>query len=305
MSANAISNSAVPRKENVCAVVVSYFPDSDFPARLQRITPQVGLLLVIDNHTTGTAADCLRDIELKLGTHVVRNSCNLGIATALNQGARWAEEHRFTWMLTLDQDSLVPSDMIETLQEAYEQFTEKDKLAVIGSNYDDPVAKTQFAAATRNGGCLWKVAKTVITSGSLVSLPAYRVIGEFREELFIDGVDFDYCLRAWQAGFRVILALQAVMQHPIGAASVHKLPWKTTGTRNYSPIRRYYMTRNQLILGREFLWKEPQWTLSTLYRHLKSTILMCLFEKDVRSKMRYTAMGVLDGLCSNFNRKLT
>lgn len=305
MSTNVIANSALPRKENVCAVVVSYFPDADFPARLQRITPQVGLLVVIDNNTTGTAADCLREIERKLGIRVVRNSRNLGIATALNQGARWAEDHRFTWMLTLDQDSLVPHDLVETLREVYEQFPEKDKLAVIGSNYEDPVAKTQFAPATRNSCCLWKLAKTVITSGSLVSLPAYGVIGEFREELFIDGVDFEYCLRARQAGYCVILALHALMQHPIGSATLHKLPWKTTGTRNYSPIRRYYMTRNQLILGREFLWKEPRWTLSTLYRHLKSTILMCLFEKDVWHKMKYTAMGLVDGLFSNFNRKLT
>ncbi len=31
---------------------------------------------------------------------------------------------------------------------------------------------------------------------------------------------------------------------------------------------------------------------------------MCLFEKDIRRKVKYTAMGLLDGLLSKFDRKL-
>jgi len=33
----------------VCAVVVTYHPDHDFPARLTRIAPQVAATFIVDN----------------------------------------------------------------------------------------------------------------------------------------------------------------------------------------------------------------------------------------------------------------
>ncbi len=33
----------------VCAVVVTYHPDDDFPARLSRIVPQVAATFIVDN----------------------------------------------------------------------------------------------------------------------------------------------------------------------------------------------------------------------------------------------------------------
>jgi rhamnosyltransferase len=85
---------------------------------------------------------------------------------------------------------------------------------------------------------------------------------------------------------------------------MHKLPWKSVGASNHSPVRRYYMTRNQLVLAREYLWKEPVWTVSTLYAHLKSTIAVCFLEQDILRKLQYTALGIVDGLRSNFSRQL-
>ncbi len=49
------------------------------------------------------------------------------------------------------------------------------------------------------------------------------------------------------------MANKPLMEHAIGAASFHKLPWKVSVTSNHSPVRRYYMTRNQVVLAREYL----------------------------------------------------
>ena len=294
-----------PRKESVCGVVISYFPQGDLLARLRRIRPQVAHLLVIDNGSSGDAASALDMIESQTDIDVIRNPSNLGIAAALNQGVDRALNMGYGWVLTLDQDTVVADDMVQALSAVYEQFPEKANLAVIGSNYTDPVIRRPFLALNGDSDRSWQEVKTAITSGSLISLSAHRAIGPFREELFIDCIDFEYCLRARSIGFHVVMTRKPLMQHGIGVVTLHKLPWKTTGTPNHAPMRRYYIARNQLILARKYLWSEPVWTISTLYRHLKDIIFICLFKKDVIHKLKSTAMGVWDGFSSNFGRKPT
>jgi rhamnosyltransferase len=293
-----------PARETICSVIVTYHPDSRFIERVERITRQASETVIVDNGSSEQAVHQLRNAAIKLNVHLILNKENVGIARALNQGARWGQERGYAWALTVDQDSVVAEDLVETLSGLYEEFPEREKLAVIGSNHIDPLIRKPFWNFNGNSHCAWHEVKTTITSGSLISLIAYKVVGPFREELFIDCVDFEYCLRARSRGLRIIMACKPLLEHPIGAATRHRLPWRMTGTSNHSPIRRYYMTRNRLVLAREYLLKEPAWILSTLYRHIKSTILMCLFEKDLISKLGYTALGFLDGAISSFQRKI-
>ncbi|MHB8615349.1 MAG: glycosyltransferase family 2 protein [Candidatus Acidiferrales bacterium] len=293
----------LPEKKNTCAVVVTFHPDADFGSRVAQIAGQAGAGVVVDN---GSGEDCVRELRRicdSLGLHLIENLENRGIAAALNQGVHWAGEQGFEWVLTLDQDSLVADDLVARLSAVYKSFPGKEKLAIIGPNYRDANSEQLFLRVNGEGPS-WQEVKTVITSGSLISLAACATIGPFREEFFMDCVDLEYCLRARAHGFKVVLARAPLMQHTIGAATMHKLPWKTTGTSNHSPTRRYYMTRNHLVLVREYLRKEPVWAFSTLYSRLKSTVLMCLFEKDRVYKLKYTATGAFDGVFSKFDRKV-
>ena len=254
----------------------------------------------------GSAEDCTRELRKicdSLCLHFIQNPGNRGIAAALNQGVHWAAEQGFQWVLTLDQDSLVADDLVAKLSAVYKSFPEKERIATIGPNYKDANSGQLFLRINGEGP-IWQEVKTVITSGSLISLAARATIGPFREEFFMDYVDLEYCLRARAHGFKVVLAREPLMQHTIGVATMHKLPWKTTGTSNHSPARRYYMTRNHLVLVREYLRNEPVWAFSTLYSRLKSTVLMCLFEKDRVCKLKYTATGAFDGVLSKFDRKM-
>jgi rhamnosyltransferase len=304
MTVSSVFHGPAPQYENICAVVVSFCPDGDLLCRLRAIKAQMASLIVVDNGSFGESVAHLRAAELELGIEVVRNGSNMGIAAALNRGARLAGERGFAWILTMDQDTVAGEELVRTQLRVYEDFPEKDMLAVIGSNYSNPVSGGEFASSQVPEDRSWLEAKAVITSGSLISIAAFHEIGPFREELFLDCVDFEYCLRARSKGFRVILATKAVMQHPIGAVTLHRLPWKTTTTTNHSPLRRYYMARNQIILAREYLPKEPRWILSMLYRWLKAILLMCLFEERVGPKLRNTVVGVFDGFLSNYSRDL-
>jgi len=108
-----------------------------------------------------------------------------------------------------------------------------------------------------------------------------------------------------QRGFKIILSLIPSMHHQIGAATIHRVAWKSVGTSNHSPLRRYYMMRNQIALAQEYLFKDPAWVISSLYARLKSTMLMALFERDRGAKLRLTALGLWDGLIANFSRNIS
>ena len=294
-----------PQKGNTCAIVVTYHPDAAFSERLARVVHQVGAVMIVDNSSTELCVGQLKELAGKFRAHLILNSRNEGIARALNQGAGWAAAQGYRWVLALDQDTVVAPDMVESLAKIYRASPFQDELAVIGSNFTNLADGRPFHEFAEMSGYFGREVKTVITSGSLVSLRVFQIIGGFRDEFFIDCVDFDYCLRARARGFRVIVSRKPLMQHAIGAETSHKLPWKRTGTSNHSPVRRYYMTRNCVVLAREYMWKDPTWILSTLYSHAKLTVLMCLFENDVQRKLKYTVIGVLDGLFSNFKRDLT
>src|SRR6267154_990094 len=294
--------SVTPRKTDICSVIVTYNPDAGLSSRILHFRDQVGGLVVVDNNSGSAERGALRQLSSEHGVHLIFNNENLGIGAALNQGVCWAAEQGYAWVLTLDQDTVVANDMVSTLAAVYEEFPEKENLAIIGSNFRDSNGGNLFISVDRGDQRSWQAVKTVITSGSLVSLAAYSALGPFREEFFMDCVDLEYCLRARSHGFRIVMTRKPVMDHALGASTMHTLPWKRTGTSNHLPVRRYYMTRNHIVLVREYLRKEPVWAISTLYSRLKSTILICLFEKNKFRKLGFTAMGIFDGILSNFRR---
>jgi len=287
---------------NCCAVVTTFNPDEGLSSRIDRIINQVNEVVIIDNHSNDSALSMLSDIASKKGLHIIYNNANLGIATALNQGMRWAIEKNYRYVVMLDQDSVIDADMVQKLYECYEKLSIKERIAIIGPNSIDPVSKIERLEVGLRDKQPFVERKTVITSGSFMSLRTFQEIGPFRDEFFIDLVDIEYCLRARAKGFKIMYLTKPVMQHSIGATTIHKLPWGATETSNHPSIRRYYMARNHVVLAKEYLFIDPAWTVKSLYSQVRSIILMCLFEHHRLSKMKYTALGIVDGLRSNFNR---
>src|SRR4030095_5315976 len=76
------------------------------------------------------------------------------------------------------------------------------------------LGKTEAPASDEPGASIER--RTVITSGTLLSLNAYDAIGRFRDDFFIDGIDHEYCLRARAKRYRILLMLAPLLVHSIG-----------------------------------------------------------------------------------------
>lgn len=288
---------APPVAATICAVMVTYYPDFDLFRRVQKVTQQVGQMVIVDNGSPRSYIKQLSTIADKLAVHLILNASNQGIARALNAGAGWAASQGYQWVLTLDQDTAVAPDMIDALAEVFRCYPLPERLAVIGSNYRHKVnGRVTCDDVIGSNGFPGREMKTVLTSGSLVSVDAFHAIGGFREDFFIDCVDHEYCLRARARGLHVVMTSKPIMEHGIGHLTEHRLLWKKVGTSNHAPVRQYFLTRNSLILAREHIGKEPRWILGYLWVWAKSIVLVLLFEEERIAKLKNIIRGCVDGI---------
>jgi len=249
-----------PTAQNICAVIVTYHPDTDFIERVKRINQQVGGVVVIDNHSSKACLHMIRKLSTEMGVHLILNEENLGVATALNQGVRYAIDLGYTWVLTMDQDTYAYPTMVQNLITAYNDCPFREKVGMVGSSYREGNTGKYIPCGKENGNRSWLEVRGVITSGSLIAVPVFERVGPFREDFFIDLIDTEYCHRLRLAGYKLIITPRISMQHFIGNHGIiRNLSTKTIMPLNYPPFRSYYITRNTLLLARSSdFWKEPR-----------------------------------------------
>jgi rhamnosyltransferase len=290
--------------QNICAIIVTYFPDTFFPERLKRIRAQVAKTIIVDN--TGAGADPALQFGDTEDADIIRNASNLGIGEALNQGMKRAMELGYTWALTFDQDSWVKPGLVSTLIGIYGQQPHPERVGILGCNFEEENVRAPSVPFVA-GGPAFREITAVITSGSLLSLATYAKVGPFRSDFFIDFVDHEYCLRLLKLGYKVLSSTDPLMVHALGEGTVitsigddRKLAIILT---NRSPLRRYYMTRNGLLVAKQYFSVAPAWILRSVSSLLLFAVLKIPWEQKARGrKLRATVYGAVDALRSKTGR---
>lgn len=273
-------------------VVVTYNPDVEFLNRLQKMRHEFKKVIVVDN-----CSDQLPELELE-NVLLVRNSSNLGVATAINQGVVTAVAAGATYICLFDQDSIIEPGFSNTLLDG---FALNPSVGIVAANYFSPISKKNGYSQSRYHVNYSEIAHA-ITSGSMISVDVFRECGGTRDDYFIDYVDIEFCERVVAAGFMILCTNSVLMTHPIGEATNHKLFKYRLSASNHSPIRRYYMARNCVYSAVHSVSSNPKFALVSMERLLKITLVTVLFEKAKIRKMQAIALGVYDGLLSQMGR---
>jgi rhamnosyltransferase len=286
--------------QSVCAVVVSYHPNSSSLQTLPKILGQVSGLVVVDNGSAAGEVVQLRIASQSLGFHLIENKENLGIAEALNQGACWAKNNGHEWVVFFDQDSEITGSFIETMFAAWESHPQRERVASVHPRYVDPATGLEpFIRRAVDGGPVM-----AMTSGALMPLWIFEKIGWFAPEYFIDCVDFEYCLRIRAAGCLVADARNAVLLHAAGHAdksnSLFGFSFRPT---HYNAARRYYISRNRIALYRKYFRVFPRWILQSMYDSLRETIKCFVSERERLPKFRSFMLGTWDGLTGRMGKR--
>lgn len=277
---------------SICAVVVSFHPDSTLEESLQEILTQVEALVVVDNtpprqrqHHIEIPSDGSKK------TRLIENPDNLGVATALNQGLEQALDWEYGWLLTLDQDSHCLPNMAETLKRIAQSA--QPGTAAIGSNYLDK--RNNQVAVTVSVDEPFIERKTIITSGSLINCLFAKKIGGFRDDYFIDQLDHEFCLRVRANGGRVVISRDVVMEHSVGEEGGAWVPL-LGNLPKHPPLRKYYVARNSLTTIGKYWLREPMWCLVRALRLLLGLLLIVTLERDRYAKFRAFWLGFADAL---------
>jgi rhamnosyltransferase len=171
-------------------------------------------------------------------------------------------------------------------------------LAIVGAGYAGSQQVARPAIGPQED---YEEVQAVIGSGSLLSLEAFRHIGTFREEFFIDYVDNEYCARAWHKGYLVVKARQSLMVHKIGSPARQRFLWMTKHTRNHSADRLYYQARNDTVMLRESgEYRAGLWRLKALNRAIRTCRRVMMFEHHKSAKV----FGILQGWCDGVRGQL-
>lgn len=292
-----------PRPDNICAIVITYHPDKGLFERIRQINQQVDRVVIVDNNSSAASLSMIEKISKELGVHLILNDTNFGVATALNIGVHYVIDcgGGYDWFLTLDQDTLPYPSMIQNLIAAYNECPNKNMVGIIGSNYQEKTTGQILFHGGREGE-VWAEVENLPTSGSLTSIAAFQEVGGFRDDLFIDYVDTEYCIRLRQMGYIVIISPEICMLHPLGYYKPDKLYKFLCGrlmVTNYPALRHYYWTRNGIILVREQFWGNMKWSIKEIYYLIiRRPLTVLLFEDDKIIKMKNICLGIYHAFSS-------
>jgi rhamnosyltransferase len=256
------------------------------------VANQVDRVIIVDNSASAEVRARLED-EVSSRIELVLHNENLGIAAALNTGVRRAAALRARWVLTLDQDTAIDESMVAKLLAGTALSDAEQPVGIIGSTArtrgGSPVVEEHGA-----GAITFAEAKTVITSGSLISVSAYADAGPFRETFFIEGVDLEYCLRLRSRGYRVLLAAPPLMTHAAGKGLERRFVWRTVVVPDHQPWRYYYQVRNLTLITRQYAGREPAWVAHAWLNVAKMSVRIGLFEHSPLCKYRSMLLGIWD-----------
>jgi len=284
--------------ETIAAVLVAYHPDSGVEERLMAAARQVHKLLIVDNTPVQHRLyDFERMAERIPNARVLPNGDNIGLGAAYNLGFHEAARYGYRWVLTLDQDTLLQEDFGDVIRRRLTDAQYRDSRArpigVIGANFVNsatPVLQTSASAGLRE-------VDAVISSGSITSVDCWRSIGGYRADFFIDYVDIEFCLRASECGYGVVLVTDVLMIHGMGHTSENALfgVYRRMSS-NYPPFRHYFIMRNFVATAREHGRSNLGWLVAELGRRARFTLLSLLMEDGRLSMAKATLKGLVDGL---------
>lgn len=273
-------------KSNICAGIVTFNPQIDLLEKvIEGVIPQVDKVFVFDNNSDNISE--IKKLCIITSCELLIADENKGIAFALNRLCERAIELDYSWILTLDHDTIISDGMIES----FISILDKEKVGIICPrvHYVGVIINEKYDIHNR-----YTYVPACMTSGSLMSLEAWKETSHFNEWLFIDSVDNDICYQLKQNGYRIIRDNQTFMEHNLGYPVKKHFFIISYYDYQYSPFRLYYIIRNRIYLTKKYWKLEGVRFILATFKIILSNVAINL--SDIKRR-RAMFKGLVDGLC--------
>lgn len=243
-------------------------------------------IVVVDNGSIDGSASAIRAQFPEV--IMIENRENLGYASGFNRGLQYAYEQGADYFLILNNDTIVDPQAVSELVKAAQGH---EKIGfVTGKVYWH--AKPQVLQSVGRFSDPDKLTRGLVGSGEidhgqydkeqeydfvddvflLVNREVYETVGGYDSHFFLYYEETDWCARVRKAGFSILFTPKARIWHKgnVGGPTI-----------NRSPLRHYYITRNEIIflkrnapaakfpkIVRWYLWKHTD-AILRLIKHGK------------------------------------
>jgi len=231
-------------------------------------------IIIIDNNSTDGTREFLKSINSKDSYQIIFNSHNRGVGPARNQGLRIAKGE---YILILDVDTIVTHAAIDRLVEYLEQNPKSGLVAAKLTDIDGnlqytcrkyPTIVSKFLRRvpfnwTRrllseeemhnwDHTCIREV-DYVIGACQLTRKSIIDEIGLLDENIFYGPEDIDFCLRIWQAGYKVVYNPEAIIIHDEQRITKRKLLSRISWEHTKGLV--YFFWKHKYLFSRKPLYK--------------------------------------------------
>ncbi|MEM3334031.1 MAG: glycosyltransferase [Thermoplasmata archaeon] len=265
------------KNPSIIALIVTFNPDERLLLSIGNLKDVVSHIVIVDNNSSDENFIKSLNDQIERALTILNLSENFGIAYALNHGIKYILE-RFSvdYILILDQDTILIEKNLGKLIHDVEKCWSNVGIISLG---DRKIDKKNY----------FREAKYVITSGSLIKREVLTKV-RFRDEFFMDQVDFDFDFNVIKLGYSIISVTGHLIDHRLGI----KL-----GRITYEPpIRFYYIVRNSTVL-----LLERKLPLSLyLFQIINWSKALILYD-GLLKYIRVLSIGFFDGLKKNLGKK--
>lgn len=267
-------------------ILVTFNPViQDLFDNLSRFCDSVKSVFLVDNSDDSSIREEIKSKTVEYNNiFYLPQKSNDGIGSAQNTAVRWLLDNKYDendLLLFLDQDSYIETDDLSKLaHHLLFRKRENNNIIMLGATTDSADPEVGTTVVTQ-----------IISSGSIISLGDFKKVGYFDEELFIDFIDFAWCWKAQNLGYKIMIDHDVFLHH------------QTTGELKTvfgkgidNPDRLYYVYRNLIISLNRY---SPSFAFSFgWYRHL---FMKAVFQIIVAEKRKRRTVMVLKGIWHGMN----
>jgi len=229
--------------DKLVAVIPIYYPNTiDTLENIKQFIDDIDKLIIWDNTPSEEKEKYALDLDRYSDKVVYLTSGkNEGTAYAYNRAAEWMIMNKYNYLVLMDQDS------------KWENFNAYKKSASI---YVRTKPNSIFTPQINHITCGVEIERVdnCISSGMVIPREIYQFIGKFDENLFVEAVDMDYCLRARMLNITILkINNNSLLRQPFGRMTYSRL--LKCYTRNDPPERTYNIVRNHIVIIRKY-WEQ-------------------------------------------------
>jgi rhamnosyltransferase len=277
------------------AGVVLYNPPSSTISLLKALRSQGCVVHVFINALPADQDICA---YADLSDYMSFKGENLGLARALNAIIDVFKASTSQYLFLFDQDSRISDDYIDSMINEYQSILSVDhSIACLAPMLVDIKDRSRSAKNGILGSSQTintaQAHPTAATSGCLFTQKSFSTVGVMDENLFIDGIDHDWCLRAWMSKSSIYFSNKVTLSHNMGDSFIKY------GTLlkpiHSNPIRHYYIVRNSIYM---ILWKSfpAGWNLLEGFKTIRRVIGYPLLSEKHFLSFRMVILGILHGI---------